>query len=132
MTIFYFGRKGIEQTGFSGFRSRFIPTFAPLIPERLRRPYNPAQALSSVRTAATHRNAWSAILRIASGDCAGVARKLLYKHALACCKSGAGVIVRMQPPLRTRTLGAQFCGRMNIFMLCSLCIVSCVCFLAVL
>jgi len=49
MTIFYFGRKGIEQTGFSGFRSRFIPTFAPLIPERLRRPYNPAQALSSVR-----------------------------------------------------------------------------------
>ena len=49
MTIFYFGRKGIEQTGFSGFRSRFIPTFAPLTPERLRRPYNPAQALSSVR-----------------------------------------------------------------------------------
>ena len=66
------------------------------------------------------------------GDCAGVARKLLYKHALACCKSGAGVIVRMQPPLRTGTLGAQFCGRMDIFMLCSLCIVSCVCFLAVL
>jgi len=49
MTIFHFGRKGIEQTGFSGFRSRFIPTFAPLIPERLRRPYNPAQGLLSVR-----------------------------------------------------------------------------------
>ncbi|MBQ6781201.1 MAG: hypothetical protein IJP62_08190 [Treponema sp.] len=28
-------------SGFSGFRCRFILPFATLIPERLRRPYNP-------------------------------------------------------------------------------------------
>ena len=55
-----------------------------------------------------HWYVWSAILRVTSGDCAGVARKLLYQHALACCKSGARVTVRTQPLLRTGTLGAQF------------------------
>ena len=34
------------------------------------------------------KNALSAILYV-SYECAGVARKLLYKHALACCKAGA-------------------------------------------
>ena len=56
-----------------------------------------------------HWYAWCAVLRVTSGDCAGVARKLLYQHALACCKSGASVVVRTQLVVRIGTLGAQFC-----------------------
>ena len=39
-------------------------------------------------TPSPQKNALSAILYVYYG-CAGVARKLLYKHALACCKAGA-------------------------------------------
>ena len=39
-------------------------------------------------TPSPQKNALSAILCV-SYVCAGIARKLLYKHALACCKAGA-------------------------------------------
>ena len=54
-------------------------------------------------------NAPSAILCVYYG-CAGVARKLLYKHALACCKAGAWRFLPYAiPTLQENALSAILC-----------------------